>query len=185
MIALPAMIAGRVVPWRLIGYSLAAIAIAGATYSGYRYIVRIGHAEMQPIIDKERAERAAEQLAQSRADNAELKKALQVTKDLGNIFDQLKKESQANEIRIRNLHAAALDSLRNRPEARAATESGLPDPASTGKVGCTGAGLAKADAAFLAGYAADAARNADALTQCRAGYQAAKASLDKLSNSDK
>jgi len=61
-----------------------------------------------------------------------------------------------------------VDSLRNRPEARAtdAMPSGAGDV-----VGCTGAQLARPDAEFLAGYAADAERLQAAYNSCRQAYE--------------
>jgi hypothetical protein len=61
-----------------------------------------------------------------------------------------------------------LDSLRNRPDRADTVPGSAENP-----VGCTGAGLAKQDAEFLAGYAAAAAELANALGECRAAYDAA------------
>jgi len=61
-----------------------------------------------------------------------------------------------------------VDSLRNRPEIRATDAM----PSSTGDVvGCTGAQLARPDAEFLAGYAADAERLQAAYNSCRQAYE--------------
>jgi len=70
--------------------------------------------------------------------------------------------------RIRTEHAALVDSLRDRPEARAG-DPGAPEAASHG-VGCTGAQLSRRDGEFLAGFAADAARTQAALQQCVDAY---------------
>jgi len=75
---------------------------------------------------------------------------------------------------INQRHAALVHSLRKRPERVAAvfcpgTEVPEPTPAC---VGTTGAELAKGDAEFLAGYAADAARLDAELTKCEAAYNA-------------
>lgn len=58
---------------------------------------------------------------------------------------------------------AALERLRNRPER-------LPEAARGSCAGATGAELAGRDAAFLAGYAADAARLQVAFDACKSGY---------------
>jgi hypothetical protein len=63
----------------------------------------------------------------------------------------------------------ALDGLRNRPDR---SPDAVPGGAEN-TVGCTGAGLARQDAEFLAGYAAAAAELANALGECRAAYDAA------------
>ena len=66
-------------------------------------------------------------------------------------------------------YAALIDSLRNRAETR----SNDPVSDSAGDVvGCTGAGLARPDAEFLAGFAADAARLQAQYNACKAGYEA-------------
>jgi hypothetical protein len=63
-----------------------------------------------------------------------------------------------------------VDSLRNRPEIRDTKRDTVPD--STGDVvGCTGAQLARPDAEFLAGYAADAERLQAAYNSCRQAYE--------------
>ena len=66
-------------------------------------------------------------------------------------------------------YAALIDSLRNRAETR--SDDTMPDATGTA-VGCTGAGLARPDAEFLAGFAADAARLQAQYNACKAGYEA-------------
>ena len=78
-------------------------------------------------------------------------------------------EKKINEVRnINARHAAALNSLRQRPE-RASITSTMPETAVTCS-GSTGKELARGDAEFLAGYAADAAKLQEALNQCVAQY---------------
>lgn len=60
-----------------------------------------------------------------------------------------------------------IDSLRDRPEARETQR--VPNDSSDA-VGCTGAGLARPDAEFLAGYAADAAKLQAAYDSCKQAY---------------
>jgi hypothetical protein len=84
-------------------------------------------------------------------------------------------QSEVNRIQKEKHHAikaadskyrTLVDSLRNRPEARDTV------PSSTGDVvGCTGAQLARPDAEFLAGYAADAERLQAAYNSCRQAYE--------------
>jgi hypothetical protein len=65
-------------------------------------------------------------------------------------------------------YTALIDSLRQRPEARATDTM----PSGTGSdIGCTGAQLARPDAEFLAGYAADAERLQAAYNSCRQAYE--------------
>ena len=72
--------------------------------------------------------------------------------------------------RIATLERDLADSLRDRPEERAGP-GGVPETADSG-VGCTGAGLARSDAEFLARYSADAARLHAALATCTAAVRA-------------
>jgi hypothetical protein len=74
-------------------------------------------------------------------------------------------------------HNRLVDSLRERTEERAGP-SGVPEGAASG-VGCTGAGLARPDAGFLAGYAADAARLRAALETCVAQYNAVRDQVNR------
>ncbi|NBW13276.1 MAG: hypothetical protein EBR82_35235 [Caulobacteraceae bacterium] len=80
-----------------------------------------------------------------------------------------KEKVNANQIATTRYNAL-INSLRNRPETRQ-------DPVSNDSgsgVGCTGAGLARGDAEFLAGYAADAARLQAAYDSCRDAYEIIK-----------
>lgn len=73
--------------------------------------------------------------------------------------------------RINARHAAVVDSLRNRQERTTSGSSEVPNPAPS-CAGTTGSELARGDAEFLAGFAADAAKLDAALTQCEAAYNA-------------
>ena len=77
--------------------------------------------------------------------------------------------SHRNEVaRINRAHAAALDGLRDRPEARAG-DGGVPEGAAAG-VGCTGAGLSRPDSEFLIWIGREAARTQAALNACVTAY---------------
>jgi hypothetical protein len=167
-----AQLANKAIPWRLIGVGVVVLALAGAGAALYFNGRSAGKDAVQADWDKAKA-------AQAVIDAKELKRVLDGQQALQADISKLREEGKANEDRIRRLHGAVVDSLRNRPTERAPT--GIPDAASAGVAGCTGAGLARPDAEFLAGYAADAARLAGALAECRAGYQAAKDKLDRLS----
>jgi hypothetical protein len=151
--------------------AIATAVLLTATSFGWGYIVGNGHGKdkVQASWDKQRAamaEDAARQQTEARKREQELQARA----------DQIRQEKAREVTALTRRHAAIVDSLRNRPEARAAVTD-VPPAASDG-VGCTGQGLARPDAQFLAGFAADAARLQAAFDQCRAGYQAAKERLD-------
>jgi hypothetical protein len=98
-------------------------------------------------------------------------------KTLTDLLATLKQEHNREIQRINIKHKSIVDSLRNRPDTRA-SDSGVPLGAAAG-VGCTGAGLAKPDAAFLAGYATDAAKLNEALQVCRKAYNEIRRELNK------
>lgn len=149
----------------------AAVVVAASTF-GVGYLVGHDHGQdkMRAAWNKQRLADANEQ-ARQQAAARERERNLQLQ------ADQRLKEKDREIAAVARRHAALADSLRNRPEARAATPD-VPQAAGAPAVGCTGTGLARPDAEFLVGFAADAARLQLALRQCRAGYQAAKDSLD-------
>jgi len=157
--------------WTLKAQLAAAIAIsislAGSAWWLHSRGVQSGQAQVQALWDAEAAQRMqaqAEELARAAATAATLQ--ARVT--------QLQR-SHRNEISaISRAHAAALDGLRDRPEARADTPSVPADPAAGAGVaaGCTGAGLSGPDARFLAGEAAIAAELQAALRACKRAYAA-------------
>jgi hypothetical protein len=98
-------------------------------------------------------------------------KARQREKALTEALDKQRLERRREIDRITAEYRRTLDSLRERPDRP--SDGGVPEGAAAG-VGCTGAGLAGPDAAFLAGYAADAARLQLALDQCKAAYDAVR-----------
>lgn len=154
--------------------AIATAVLLTATSFGWGYIVGNGHGKdkVQAAWDKQRAamaEAAARQQTEARKREQELQARA----------DQIRQEKAREVTALTRRHAAIVDSLRNRPEARATDSAGVPQAASDG-VGCTGQGLARPDAQFLAGFAADAARLQAAFDQCRAGYQAAKERLDAI-----
>jgi len=93
------------------------------------------------------------------------------------LVDELVTIRKSKDDQIKNISsrlAATLNSLRDRPERPA---SGLPQNSTVGGV-CTGAGLARPDGEFLAGYAADAARLQSAYETCVRSYNAARKALE-------
>ncbi|MGV1017450.1 MAG: hypothetical protein ACOYBW_08745 [Fluviibacter phosphoraccumulans] len=92
------------------------------------------------------------------------------------LVDGFKRKSENEINRITRERDALVVSLRNRPEARGVLSCPAKDAEPA--VGCTGAGLARPDAGFLAGYSADAAKLAAALNQCLDSYNEVKRKMD-------
>ena len=151
-------------PWLILGFVLAVAAAGGAgLYKGHD----LGMAEVQQKWDKERAAQEAEYAAAQAA-------AREKEQELQANADQLRQEKD-REIRDLNARAAALtNSLRDRPTRPTAEASAVPSTASAGcaPASCTGAGLSREDAEFLAREAARADELRSSLRQCLAQYQA-------------
>lgn len=149
-------------PWVILGF-VVALGVASATgyYKGHEH----GAAKVQQAWDKEKAEQYA---AYAKGQEEARKKE----QELQAAADKLRREKDA-QIREINARATALsNSLRDRPERPAQT-----DTVSSVARSCSGASgkeLARSDGEFLAGYAADAARLQAALDQCIKQYNAAK-----------
>ena len=110
----------------------------------------------------------AYKVVQEREALAEASKAVEKERQLQAKADRIQREKH-NAVKTADAkYNALVDSLRNRPEVRA---NGVPEGADNA-VGCTGAGLARPDAEFLAGFAADAARLQAQYNACKAGYEA-------------
>ena len=159
----------KLLPWRHIAGAVAVVAVVGSIWMHGR---SAGKDAVQARWDADKAQAALDHAAA-------LGRVLEAQKGILNAVEQARRERRNEEDRIRGIHAAIVDSLRDRPEGRAT--SGVPDASSAG-TGCTGAGLARPDAGFLAGYAADAARLQSALAECRAGYQAARERIDEVND---
>lgn len=102
--------------------------------------------------------------------------AREIEQTLRQQHDTQLRKARDEENRIRTQRDALAASLRNRPAARADVST-APADSTDASVGCTGAQLARPDAEFLVGYAADAAQLHAALNQCTALYDAARAAL--------
>ena len=136
---------------------LAGLIMLGFSYwKGYTH----GSASVQEKWD-------AAKVVQEREALAAASKAIQKERQMQAKADTIQKEQLREKHLVNSRYNALLDSLRERPEAR---DDGLPEGAEV-TVGCTGAGLARADAEFLAGYAADAARLQAAYNSCRQAYE--------------
>lgn len=125
-----------------------------------------GRAEVQQKWD-------AQRLAAEQSHSKALADARRAERALQDSADALRRKHRNEVATLNSRHAALVDGLRNRPERAPATAGTAPAAAGAG-AGCTGAGLARPDAEFLVGYAADAARLQAALNICRAQYDAAR-----------
>lgn len=150
---------------------LAATALACAV--GGAWLYRTGFTKGAASV---RAEWDAERAAQLAALAEQQMKARQREKALTDALEQQRLERRREVDRIVREHQRIVDGLRNRPEARA-SDGGVPEGAAAG-VGCTGQGLARGDAEFLAGYSADAARLQSALNACQAAYDEVRRALN-------
>ena len=110
----------------------------------------------------------AEKVIQEREMLAKANEAIEKERQLQAKADKIQKERIRESQIVNRRYNALVDSLRDRPEAR---QDSVPAD-STNAVGCTGEGLAKPDAEFLAGYAADAAQLQAQYNACKAGYEA-------------
>jgi hypothetical protein len=118
---------------------------------------------------------AAEKLTALQAQAAQIKLAGERTGALRAELSRLTIEKNNENTRLTARYESIIAGLRERPAERASGDSGLPSVTTPG-AGCTGAGLARPDAEFLAGYAADAARLQLALASCTGAYEAARLS---------
>jgi len=137
---------------------LAGLVMLGFSYwKGYTY----GKENVQEKWD-------AEKVVQEREMLAKANEAIEKERRMQAKADKIQKERIRESQIVNRRYNALVDSLRDRPEAR---QDSVPAD-STNAVGCTGEGLAKPDAEFLAGYAADAARLQAQYNACKAGYEA-------------
>ena len=138
-----------------------AIVVVLALFGLSAYSYRAGKAAVQQEWDKEKA-------AIAQAHLEEMQRARQREAELQATID---KQTEGYKRDLENITAdyqRIVVWLRDRPAARAGA-GGVPQGATAG-VGCTGAGLSRRDAEFLARYAADAARTREALDQCVRQY---------------
>ena len=163
--------------WFLVGMTMkrvlapAAVTVLACAAVGvwsYRTGHASGRAEVQQKWDAERA-------AHARAVIAAIEERNRATAAMAARTEALKREYKRETDRIAADRDRLLASLRDRP----ASGADVPDGAASG-AGCTGAGLARPDAEFLVGYAADAERLQSALATCQAAYDAVRAATQKL-----
>lgn len=146
------------------------VAMLFATGFGWGYLKgnSSGQAKVQQAWDKERAEQLAELARQQVA-------ARQREQQLQAQVDTIRKEKNREIAALNRRHAAAIDSLRNRPERPASGTSSVPQAAGNrpAAAGCTGSELYRPDAEFLVGLAQRADTIRLQLAACQAAYQSA------------
>ena len=145
------------------------ISLAGTALYSYKKGEAMGRRQVE--IEWQEAARL-----QANAEAEEILKAQQRAEALQALLAKQRGEHRNEVNRIVREYAGLVDSLRQRPETRSQSDTGLPPGADVG-VGCTGAGLSKRDAEFLAGLAADAARTQAALNSCERAYEEVRQSL--------
>jgi hypothetical protein len=159
--------------WNLKTLAVSAIAIttlaAGTAWYSFSKGSQYGMSQIQTQWDAERAAILAAQ-AEEQMKARQTEQALQAT------INRIRQEKTREATRLANDYAAVVVSLRDRPEARA-NSGGVPESAGSG-TGCTGQGLARPDAEFLARYASDAGRLQLALQACQVAYDSVRRSLN-------
>jgi hypothetical protein len=138
------------------------LACALAAVVAYRHGHSVGAAKVTAQWEAERAV-----LNQKIAE--ETQRAIETERKLRAQLDANRRSYEREKARIAANYNAAIDSLRDRPTARAG-DAGVPEGATAG-VGSTGAELSRDDAAFLVWYASEAARVQAALEACVAAYK--------------
>lgn len=150
--------------------AVALIAVASGLWTAYTHGEEAGRVRVQQLWDQDSARRAV-RIAESQVRARAAEQALVTA-----AATKLKAKNDELD-RTRRVLGAELERLRNRPEVRAPDRPGGPADIATTGVGCTGAGLARPDAVFLAGYAADARRLQLEFDRCQAAYDGAVESL--------
>lgn len=143
------------------GFSLRTLAlgvVAAGLITSHLYAYRQGEKRVE---GRWAIQKAKDTLALDQAKKA----ALEAQNALQQRIDTITVEKNREIRALERQRDALFDSVRNRPERATPTNPGA--PACTG---CTGQGLARGDAEFLIGYAADAAKLAAALNQCKKAY---------------
>lgn len=146
--------------WRIGAVVLAALGLFVGVKVAERIVYQRGYNAAMQAVRLENAERTL----------AAVQKAVKAERELSDKITNRLKESDHEKTRIRRDLAAALASLRNRPERPA---SDVPTDSSNG-VACTGASLFRSDAEFLVWEAARADQLRIDLQACQAAYDATR-----------
>jgi len=151
-----------------------ALAIAAVIAGILAFAYHLGGLSVQHKWDEERIE-------QERA-RAELEMKSRQREQALVVLMETQRKEKAREVKsILDQHDALVRSLLSRPD-RPSGDATTVTPACSGQ---TGEALARPDAEFLAGYAADAARLNASLNQCEAAYNAARETLNQFTNESK
>ena len=156
------------IPLRLWAGLALAIALGGGV---------LGYGHSRFLLGERRVTAAwdAEKLATAKATLKLVENRDRVQQDLQGKADNQRRAASVKLKALNSQLATALDGLRNRPERPSV--GSVPEPASAGSGGCTGAQLFRPDSEFLVRLAADADRIAIALQSCQAAYGAARDAL--------
>ena len=144
----------------LLATTITVTSLAGLAWYAYSEGETAGETEVQSKWDKERMQvlqANAEVVAQAFVKQAQLE--VKIAK--------LVKDQSHEKARISADYKRIIAGLHDRPDAAPGSSTGMPETGASG-FGCTGAGLARRDGEFLAGYSADAGRLQAALNTCRA-----------------
>jgi hypothetical protein len=158
---------------KIVALTATSILLVGSVVYAYNSGRQSGMQEVQILWDSEK-------LALTQAQAEEVMKARQTEQALRALVDQQKQEHRREVNRIVSRYNADLDSLRNRPEARAGA-TGVPTGADSG-TGCTGLGLSKPDSEFLVWLGGEAARAQAALNACQAAYDQVRDAVNAKQN---
>ena len=151
---------------------LAALVITGViVFKAYNKGIADGESKVYLLWEQERS-------VLLRKANEELMKAKETQDKMQHdlMISRLERQREINNINTK--HTALVDSLRKRPTERSSSNTIITENSTIG-VGCTGSGLARSDAEFLAGYSADAAKLQSALNSCVSAYNAVRNAVNK------
>lgn len=165
-LAIPAVV--KSLPWKVIGVGVAVVVCFFLLLAGVRAIERHGYeAGKKEVQDKWDADIAARAAAYAKLVEDTRLREQQMNADQA----AAREEKKRDEARLAAAQRRIADLLRNRPERPAdMSASAAAVPADQGGPRCTGAGLFRADAEFLAGQSARADDLRIALKECYAWH---------------
>ena len=158
--------------WLLNRYVIGAAAIALAVVAAFSFGYRVGKGVVQSAWDKERAAAAVE-LATAR------EQVRTVERTMNDAAAKYQRDKYDSIRALNDRHRALVDSLRERASRPAA--GAVSSPAGDAPIACqcTGEGLHREDAEFLAGEAARGDELRAELLACYQQYDAARAAVNR------